>query len=138
MTFDLAIVLLMLAAAVAMFEANRSQMGGASPQQVLATLLVIHAFLGLFIANTATTVLMAPVVLAIAKDLGASPYPFACHRASLVHRLHDPHFLARKYMVVGPGQYSFGDFVKIDVPCSIIAATLTGYWSYSYFRSITD
>lgn len=76
MTFDLAIVLLMLAAAVAMFGKPITN-GCASPQQVLATFLVIHAFLGLFIANTATTVLMAPVVLAIAKDLGASPYPFA-------------------------------------------------------------
>ncbi len=51
--------------------------GGASPRLVLATLFVITAGLGLFISNTATAVLMAPVALAIAKDLGASPYPFA-------------------------------------------------------------
>ena len=31
----------------------------------------------LFISNTATAVQMAPVALAIANDLGASPYPFA-------------------------------------------------------------
>ena len=77
MNFDLAIVLLMLAVAVAMFAANRLRMGDASPRLVLATLVVIHSFFGLLIANTATTVLMAPVVVAIAKDLGASPYPFA-------------------------------------------------------------
>ena len=44
---------------------------------MLATLFVITAALGLFISNTATAVLMAPVALAIAKELGTSPYPFA-------------------------------------------------------------
>jgi di/tricarboxylate transporter len=33
--------------------------------------------LGLFISNTATAVLTAPVALAIAKDHEVSPYPFA-------------------------------------------------------------
>jgi di/tricarboxylate transporter len=51
--------------------------GEASPRLVLATLFVITAGLGLFISNTATAVLMAPVALALATDLGASPYPFA-------------------------------------------------------------
>ena len=51
--------------------------GEASPRLVLATLFVITALLGLFISNTATAVLMAPVALAVAADLGASPYPFA-------------------------------------------------------------
>ena len=51
--------------------------GTAAPRLVLATLFVITAVLGLFISNTATAVQMAPVALAIANDLGASPYPFA-------------------------------------------------------------
>ena len=42
-----------------------------------ASLFAITALLGLFISNTATAVLMAPVALAIADDLQASPYPFA-------------------------------------------------------------
>jgi di/tricarboxylate transporter len=44
--------------------------GGAAPRLVLATLFVITAALGLFISNAA-------VALAIAKELGASPYPLA-------------------------------------------------------------
>ena len=51
--------------------------GEASPRLVLAALFVITAGIGLFISNTATAVLMAPVALALASDLGASPYPFA-------------------------------------------------------------
>ena len=42
-------------------------MGGAAPRLVLATLFVITGALGLFISNTATAVLMAPVALAIAN-----------------------------------------------------------------------
>jgi hypothetical protein len=35
------------------------------------------AAIGLFISNTATAVLMAPIALAAAKSMGVSPYPFA-------------------------------------------------------------
>ncbi|HLT03170.1 MAG TPA: SLC13 family permease, partial [Geminicoccaceae bacterium] len=51
--------------------------GEASPRAVLAALFVVTAGLGLFISNTATAVLMAPVALAVANELQASPYPFA-------------------------------------------------------------
>ena len=50
---------------------------GAGTHVVLATLFAITALLGMFISNTATAVLMAPVALAVADDLNASPYPFA-------------------------------------------------------------
>ena len=50
---------------------------GAGPHVVLATLFAITALLGMFISNTATAVLMAPVALAVAEELHASPYPFA-------------------------------------------------------------
>ena len=58
-------------------DALIAAVGGAGPRVVLASLFAITAILGLFISNTATAVLMAPVALAMAKDLGASPYPFA-------------------------------------------------------------
>ena len=50
---------------------------GAGHHVVLATLFAITAMLGMFISNTATAVLMAPVAMAVAKELHASPYPFA-------------------------------------------------------------
>ena len=58
-------------------DALIAAVGGAGPRIVLASLFAITAILGLFISNTATAVLMAPVALAMAEDLGASPYPFA-------------------------------------------------------------
>jgi di/tricarboxylate transporter len=100
--------------------------GGAAPRFVLATLFVITAVLGLFISNTATAVLMAPVALAIAKDLGASPYPFAmivalAASAAFMTPISSP----VNTLVVGPGQYSFGDFVKVGVPFTVIAAAVS-------------
>ncbi len=100
--------------------------GEAAPRFVLATLFVITAALGLFISNTATAVLMAPVALAIAKDLGASPYPFAMIIALAASTAFmTPISSPVNTLVVGPGQYSFGDFVKVGVPFSIMAAIVS-------------
>lgn len=100
--------------------------GDASPRLVLATLFVITALLGLFISNTATAVLMAPVALAIAKDLGASPYPFAMIIALAASTAFmTPISSPVNTLVVGPGQYSFGDFVKVGVPFSIVVAIVS-------------
>jgi di/tricarboxylate transporter len=95
--------------------------GGAAPHLVLGSLFVITAVLGLFISNTATAVLMAPVALAIAKDLSASPYPFAM----IVALAASTAFMAPisspvNTLVVGPGNYTFGDFVRIGVPLSLL------------------
>lgn len=95
--------------------------GEASPRVLLGLLFLITAALGLFISNTATAVLMAPVALAVAKELGASPYPFAmiiaiAASAAFMTPVSSP----VNTLVVGPGNYGFGDFVKIGVPFTLI------------------
>ena len=107
-------------------DAVLSLVGGAAPRLVLATLFVITAALGLFISNTATAVLMAPVALAIAKDLGASPYPFAMIVALAASTAFmTPISSPVNTLVVGPGQYSFGDFVKVGAPFSVVVAIVS-------------
>ena len=104
-------------------DAVLALVGGATPRLVLATLFVITAALGLFISNTATAVLMTPVALAIAKDLGASPYPFAMTVALAASTAFmTPISSPVNTLVVGPGQYRFGDFVKVGTPFAIIVA----------------
>ena len=95
--------------------------GEASPRLVLATLFLITALLGLFISNTATAVLMAPVALALADDFGASPYPFAmivalAASAAFMTPVSSP----VNTLVVGPGNYAFFDFVRVGVPFTVI------------------
>ncbi len=94
---------------------------GSPPWVVLALLFAITAALGLFISNTATAVLMAPVALAVAADLGASPYPFAMIIAiSASAAFMTPVSSPVNTLVVGPGGYAFGDFVKLGVPFTLI------------------
>ena len=50
---------------------------GYGPYLMMVCLFVMCATIGLFISNTATAVLMAPIALAMAKSMGVSPYPFA-------------------------------------------------------------
>jgi di/tricarboxylate transporter len=87
---------------------------------------VITALLGLFISNTATAVLMAPVALAVADELGASSYPFAmivalAASAAFMTPVSSP----VNTLVVGPGNYVFGDFVRIGVPFTVIVLAVS-------------
>jgi di/tricarboxylate transporter len=107
-------------------DALTAAVGEASPRLVLATLFVITAGLGLFISNTATAVLMAPVALALADELGASPYPFAmivalAASAAFMTPVSSP----VNTLVVGPGNYAFGDFVRIGVPFTVIVLVVS-------------
>jgi di/tricarboxylate transporter len=94
--------------------------GAASPRVLLAVIFAITAMLGLFISNTATAVLMAPVALAIAKETGASPYPFAMTVALAASTAFmTPVSSPVNTLVVGPGNYGFADFIKVGVPLSL-------------------
>ncbi|MEZ5858777.1 MAG: SLC13 family permease [Geminicoccaceae bacterium] len=95
--------------------------GEGSPRIVLGAIFLITAVLGMFISNTATAILMAPVALAVAIDLGASPYPFAMTVALAASTAFmTPVSSPVNTLVVGPGNYVFADFVKIGVPLSIL------------------
>lgn len=100
--------------------------GGAGPYVVLGSIFLITAMLGLFISNTATAVLMAPVALAIASDMNASPYPFAMIVALAASTAFmTPISSPVNTLVVGPGNYKFGDFVKVGVPFSLVVMVVS-------------
>jgi di/tricarboxylate transporter len=99
----------------------RALTAGAGDRAVLATLFAITALLGMFISNTATAVLMAPVALAVAHELHVSPYPFAMIVALAASTAFmTPVSSPVNTLVVTPGNYTFGDFVRIGVPFSIV------------------
>jgi di/tricarboxylate transporter len=96
-------------------------LGGWGIHLLLAALFAITAIIGLFISNTATTILMAPVALTVASELNASPYPFAmivalAASAAFMTPVSSP----VNALVVVPGNYRFGDFVRIGVPFALI------------------
>lgn len=102
-------------------QALVSNLGGAGPHLLLGCLFVVTAVIGLFISNTATAVLMAPVAIATAQALDASPLPFAmtvalAASAAFMTPISSP----VNTLVLGPGQYRFGDFVRVGVPFTVL------------------
>jgi di/tricarboxylate transporter len=95
--------------------------GGQGPYLMLICLFVMCATIGLFISNTATAVLMAPIALAAAKSMGVSPYPFAMMVAMAASAAFmTPVSSPVNTLVLGPGKYTFSDFVKIGVPFTVL------------------
>ena len=93
---------------------------------ILLGLFALTAVVGLFISNTATSILMAPIAIEIAKQLGYSPTALVmvvaiASSASFMTPISSP----VNTMVIGPAGYRFGDFVKIGVPFTIIVMFAT-------------
>jgi di/tricarboxylate transporter len=94
-----------------------AQVGDAGPLALLAGLFVLTAVLGQIMSNTATTLLVIPVAMAAATDLGISPRPVmmslcVAGAASFM----TPIATSTNLMVMGPGGYAFGDYWKLGLP----------------------
>ena len=102
-------------------EALLGVFGESSPRMMLVAIFVITAGLGMFISNTATAILMAPVAIAVAKYLEASPLPFAMIVALAASTAFmTPMSSPVNTLVVGPGNYRFADFIRVGVPFSLV------------------
>ncbi|MCU9998835.1 SLC13 family permease [[Pasteurella] aerogenes] len=100
--------------------------GGMGKHWILIFLFMISAVIGLFISNTATAILMAPIAITLAQHLNVSPTPFAmtvaiAASAAFMTPISSP----VNTMVLGPGNYRFSDFVKVGVPFTILVMLVT-------------
>jgi di/tricarboxylate transporter len=69
---------------------------------------------------------MAPVALALAKHLDASPYPFAMMVALAASSgFMTPISSPVNTLVSTAGNYSFGDFVKIGLPLAVMVGVVS-------------
>jgi di/tricarboxylate transporter len=96
-------------------------LGDASPTILLGGVFVLTAVIGLFVSNTATAVLMGPIAIGIATQLGVSPYPFAmvvalAASAAFMTPVSSP----VNTLVVEPGRYSFFDFFRVGAPFTVV------------------
>ncbi len=98
---------------------------GAGHHAVLAALFAFTAVLSMFMSNTATAVLLAPVAIAVAKEMEASPLPFAMMVALAASTAFvTPVSSPVNTLVVTPGEYKFGDFVRIGGPFALITMAI--------------
>jgi di/tricarboxylate transporter len=75
----------------------------------------------MFISNTATAVLMAPMAMSCAQSMGVSPVPmlFAVTLgASLCFA--SPFSTPPNALVKPAGQYTFSDYIKVGLPLQLI------------------
>ena len=93
---------------------------------MLATVFLVTSLVGLFISNSATAVLMAPVAIDAARALNDSPQEFAMTVAlgccaAYVTPVSSP----VNMLVMEPGGYSFADYVKLGVPLLLLTMLIT-------------
>ena len=89
-------------------------------------IFVLTAVLGLFISNTATAVLVAPVAMGAAAQLGVSPYPIMMTVAVAASTsFATPVATPVNLLVIGPGEYTFGDFARVALLVQALALLLT-------------
>ncbi|MEH6627475.1 MAG: SLC13 family permease [Motiliproteus sp.] len=103
-----------------------SLLGDSGPLLICAALFVFTSVFSQFISNTATTVLVAPVALAIAQGLGLNPEPFLMTVAIAASTAFaTPIASPVNTLVLVPGNYQFRDFVRVGVPLQLIAMVIT-------------
>ena len=125
-TLPLATALAKTGATAMMANGMVAVLGALGPVGVLATLFLVTALVGLFISNSATAVLMAPVAIDAAGALNASPQAFAMTVAIACSAAYvTPVSSALNMLVMEPGGYTFGDYVKVGVPLLLLTMVIT-------------
>lgn len=96
-------------------------LGTSSPRLLLMALFLLTAGFSMFMSNTATAVLMAPIAIAVAQSSGFSPYPFALAVALAASTAFmTPVSSPVNMLVVLPGGYQFKDFLRVGTPFSAL------------------
>ena len=100
-------------------------LGGSGPRILLAGIYAVTSVMTIFISNTVTAVLMAPIALQCALQIGVSPVPFmyaVTVAASMC--LASPFSTPPNALVMSAGQYTFMDYIKVGLPLQIFYGVL--------------
>ena len=98
-----------------------SSLGSYGPLALMAGIYFTTSLLTMFISNTVTAVLMAPIALQSAVQIGISPVPLlfgVTVAASMCFA--SPFSTPPNALVMPAGQYTFMDYSKVGLPLQII------------------
>ena len=100
-------------------------LGSNGPHLVLAGIYLGTSILTMFISNTATAILFAPIALQAAASLDVSPYPFLVAVAVAASMCFaSPFSTPPNAMVMSAGRYCFMDYVKVGLPLQVVLMVL--------------
>ncbi|GAA4161999.1 hypothetical protein GCM10022286_20420 [Gryllotalpicola daejeonensis] len=119
----------MIAPAVAMTKTGAAKLigdevvrglGGLGPLAVFGGLFLVTALLSQFISNTSSALVMLPIGVATAGDLGVASLPMILAVALGASTAYiTPFSTAVNVAVFGPGGYRFGDFWRLGLVISL-------------------
>jgi di/tricarboxylate transporter len=96
-------------------------LGVTAPLLLLGIIYAATSVMTIFISNTVTAMLMAPIALQCAEGIGVSPVPFmfaVTVAASMCFA--SPFSTPPNALVMSAGQYSFKDYLKVGLPLQVI------------------
>ena len=97
-----------------------------NPYMVAAILFLISCVLTNFMSNTASAALLAPIGISIAQAIGADPRPVLMALGIAAScAFCTPMGTPPNTLVLGPGNFTFNDYVKFGFPFTIIALVIT-------------
>ncbi|HRN84737.1 MAG TPA: SLC13 family permease, partial [Hyphomicrobium sp.] len=107
---------------------------GLSPLALLIVVYLLTSTLTELITNNAVAVVMTPIVLGIASQMGIDPRPLVVAvmfgaSASFA----TPIGYQTNTLVYGAGNYRFSDFMKVGIPMNIIVGIATCFAIYFYY-----
>ncbi len=98
-----------------------NSLGDMGPYVLLAGIYFCTSLLTMFISNTATAVLLAPIAMQTALTMELSPYPFlfaVAVAASMCFA--SPFSTPPNALVMSAGGYTFMDYIRVGLPLQII------------------
>jgi di/tricarboxylate transporter len=100
--------------------------GGFGPLVVVAGLYLLTAFAAQVMPTAAVAILIAPLAISTAADLGLSPYALMMTvslsaSASFMSPVAHP----ANVLIMGPGGYRFIDYIKVGLPLTLICLAVT-------------
>jgi di/tricarboxylate transporter len=100
--------------------------GEAGPVPMLTATIVLTGVMGMFISNTATAALVAPVALSASVALAVSPYPLLMTVAIAASTsFATPVATPANLLVLTPGEYRFADYLRVGLPLQVLSGLVT-------------
>ena len=98
------------------------------PLAILLVMFGVAALLTQVMSDAATTALLGPVAIALAQVLDLPPTPFVvCTALGAVVAFLTPIGHHGNLLILGPGQYRFGDFLRIGLPLTLLIALVSAW-----------